>query len=198
MATAVLLNTVVNSPHRFVDKGDRFLTSWDEIDNYNDLINHDIASFEVKDVILNPDNLLVGNFIISQLHWNSIQFGGDDIDKVPADRRGVYAFAIRTDSSVLPPHSYILYIGMAGRNSDRPLRERYRDYLSPTKVSTRGRITRVMNWRPVLQFMFAAVDNSVPTEDIEALERQLNTALIPPYSERDMEADVRRKRAAWR
>ena len=174
------------------------MTNWDEVDDYNDQINHDIASHEVRDVILNPDNLLVGDFVISQLRWESIKFGSEEIDKVPDDRRGVYAFAIKIDSTVLPPHGYILYIGMAGRNSDRPLRERYRDYLSPKKVRKRGRITRAMNWRRVLRFMFAAVDNSVSTQEIETLERQLNTALIPPYSERDMEADLREKRAAWR
>lgn len=174
------------------------MATWDVIDDFNDEIIQEIARYEVKDVILNPDKLLAGTFVIPQLHWESIEFGRDEIDKVPADRRGVYAFAIRIDSGVLPPHGYILYIGMAGRNSDRTLRERYSDYLSPRKVRKRGRITRVMNWRRVLQFMFASVDNSVATEDIENLERQLNSALVPPYSERDMEADLREKRAAWR
>ena len=174
------------------------MTTWDTIDDFNDEIVQEIARYEVKDVILNPNNLLAGNFVIPHLNWESIRFGREEIDKVPADQRGVYAFAIRIDSGVLPPHGYILYIGMAGRNSDRSLRERYTDYLYPNKVRKRGRITRVMNWRQVLQFMFAAVDNTVPTKDIETLERQLNTALIPPYSDRDMEADLREKRAAWR
>lgn len=175
------------------------MTSWDKVDDFNDQINQEIARYEVKDVILNPDKLLADNFVIPQLHWESIKFGREEIDKVPDDRRGVYAFAVMIDSGVLPPHGYILYIGMAGRNSDRSLRERYSDYLSPSKVKKRGRITRVIgNWRQVLKFMFAAVDNAVPTQDIETLERQLNTALIPPYSDRDMEADIRQKRAAWR
>ena len=174
------------------------MTTWDAIGDFNDEIIQQIVRYEVRGVILNPDNLLAGDFVVPHLHWESIKFGTEEIEKVPTDRRGVYAFAIRIDSGVLPPHGYILYIGMAGRNSDRSLRERYTDYLSPSKVRKRGRITRMMNWRQVLQFMFATVDNTVPTKDIETLERQLNTALIPPYSDRDMDADIRKKRAAWR
>ena len=173
--------------------------NWDEVDDFNDQVNREIASYEVRDVILNPDNLLADDFVIPSLNWQAIKFGPEEIDQVPDDKRGIYAFAVRIDSTVLPPHGYILYIGMAGRNSDRPLRERYQDYLYPKKVIKRGGIARVMgNWRRVLQFLFAPVDDAVTTEDLENLERQLNTALIPPFSERDMEADVRQKRSAWR
>lgn len=174
------------------------MTDWDEIDEFNDQVNREIASFELRDVILNPDNLMKDSFIVQHLDWCGIKFGWQDIEKVPDDKRGVYGFAIRAASEVLPPHGYILYIGIAGRNSDRPLRERYKDYLYPKGVIKRGGIKRVMNWRHVLQFIFAPVDDDVTTEDLQLLERQLNTALIPPFSEQDMDADVREKRRAWR
>ena len=174
------------------------MTSWDEVDDFNDQINQEIAIYAVRDMILNPDNLLANDFVIPVLDWRAIKFGPDEIEQVPDNRRGVYAFAVRVNSNVLPPHGYILYMGIAGRNSDRPLRERYRDYLSPAKVRKRGGIARVIgNWRNVLQFVFAPVEDHVSTQDLEQLERQLNTALIPPYSQRDMDADLRRKRAAW-
>ena len=175
-----------------------FLTNWDQIDDFNDQVNREIASYEVRDVILNPDHLLADDFVIQHLDWRSIKFDRDEMEKVPDDKRGVYGFAIGVDSDVLPPHGYILYIGIAGRNSDRPLRERCRDYLTPSKVIKRRRIKRAMNWRRVLRLIFAPVDDTVPTEDIEALEIQLNTALISPFAEQDMEADLREKRGAWR
>ena len=53
------------------------------------------------------------------------------------------------------------------------------------------------NWRRVLQFVFAPVDDTVSTEDLQRLEIQLNTALIPPYSEKDIDAEVRAQRNAW-
>ncbi len=174
------------------------MTNWDEVDNFNDQVNQEIASYAVTNLILNPDNLLADDFAVPTLDWQAIRFGPDEIDQVPDNRRGVYAFAVRVNSTALPPHGYILYIGIAGRNSDRSLRERYQDYLSPRKVIKRGGIARVIgNWRQVLQFIFAPIDDSVSTKDLERLERQLNTALIPPYSERDMDADLRAKRAAW-
>ena len=114
------------------------MTNWDQVDEFNDQVNRQIASYELRDVILNPDNLLSDDFVVKNLEWQAIRFGAEEIEQVPDDKRGVYAFAIRVDSSTLPPHGYILYIGIAGRNSDRPLRERYRDYLSPKKVMKRG------------------------------------------------------------
>ena len=153
------------------------MTNWDEVNDFNDQINKEIASYAVSNVILNPDKLLTGDFIVPALTWQAIRFGEDEIEQVPDDRRGVYAFAIRVNSNVLPPHGYILYIGIAGRNSDRSLRERYRDYLSPKRVIKRGQIARVIgNWRQVLQFLFAPVDDNVSNADLENLERQLNTA----------------------
>ena len=174
------------------------MTNWDEIDDFNYQVNREIASYELRDVILNPDHLLAEDFVIQNLNWNAIKFGPEEIHQVPNDKRGVYGFAVRVDSAVLPPHGYILYIGMAGRNSDRPLRERCQDYLYPKKVLKRRRIKRAMNWRRVLQLIFAPVDDTVTTEDIEILESQLNTALISPFAEQDMDADLREKRAAWR
>ena len=174
------------------------MTTWDQIDDFNEQINREIASFELRDVILNPDYLLAEDFVIQHLDWCSIKFERNEMGKVPHDKRGVYGFAIGVESDVLPPHGYILYIGMAGRNSDRPLRERCSDYLTPSKVIKRRRIKRAMNWRRVLRLIFAPVDDAVPTEDIELLESQLNTAFISPFAEQDMDADLRETRGAWR
>ena len=174
------------------------MSDWDEISDFNDKVNQTIASFELRDVILNPEHLLNTHFAVPRLEWSAIRFGKKDIEQVPNDKRGVYGFAIRVDSDILPPHGYILYIGMAGRNSDRSLRERYKDYLSPKQVIKRGGIKRVMNWRAVLQFIFAPVEDTVTTADLQELETQINTALIPPFSEQDMDADIREQRRAWR
>ena len=173
--------------------------SWDEVTDFNRAVNEEIASYAIHSIILNPDRMLNDDFVTPNLEWQAINYGAEDIEQIPDDKRGVYAFAIRIESQVLPPHGYIMYIGMAGRRSYRPLRERYRDYLSPSKVRKRGGIARVIgNWRQVLQFIFAPVDATFTTEDLKRLEIQLNTALIPPYSEQDIEADVREKRRAWR
>lgn len=148
---------------------------------------------------LSPDKLAFAAFNVASLAWDSIKYGDAEIDKVPGDKRGVYAFSIYQPSQVLPPHGHVLYIGIAGRKSDRSLKERYKDYLSPKKIIKRDRIARMIGtWREVLRFHFAPIEDSMTSEQLEQLERDLNTALLPPFSEGDLEADTKRKRRAFR
>ncbi len=102
-------------------------------------------------------------------------------------------------SPILPPHGYILYIGIAGRDSQRSLRARYRDYLNGKKVIKRPRIARMIgDWHTVLKFFFAPIEDDVPNDHLLTLERQLNTALMLPFAEGDLEAGTRAKRRAFR
>jgi len=150
-------------------------------------------------VTLTPENIMVDEYALDQLAWGSIKYGEEEIDKVPHDKRGVYAFAVHHPSNVLPPHGYVLYIGIAGRDSRRSLQERYRDYLNHKKVVKRPRIARMIgDWHKVLKFFFAPVGDNVSPEDLKTLERQLNTALMPPFSEGDLEAGTKAKRRAFR
>ena len=118
---------------------------------------------------------------------------------MPANKRGIYAFAVCRNSDPLPPNGYVLYIGIAGRDSDRSLRARYKDYLNAKKVKKRARIARMIGtWHPVLRFFFAPIDDNVPPDDLKEIEMQLNTALMPPFSEGDLEAEIRQQRRAFR
>jgi hypothetical protein len=152
------------------------------------------------DVILSPDKLQTSEYVLGTLNWDSILYNNaDELNKVPDDKRGLYAFAIRHPSLVLPPHGYILYIGIAGRNSKRPLRARYKEYLNAKRILKRQRIARMIGtWHEVLRFYFAPVDDNVSTEELQELEKQLNTALMPTFSEGDLEADAKRKRRAFK
>ncbi len=133
------------------------------------------------------------------LAWDSVSYGEEELGRVPADKRGIYAFAISSTNYVLPPHGYVLYIGIAGRDSERPLRDRYKDYLNAKKVKKRARIARMIGtWHQVLRFYFAPIDDDVSSDDLQTLERQLNTALMPPFSEGDIDADIKQKRKAFR
>lgn len=140
------------------------------------------------------------DYAVERLNWNSIRFGDEDaIETVPDDKRGVYALTICHPSKVLPSHGYVLYIGIAGRRSKRPLRARYKDYLNEKRVLKRPALAYAIGtWEEVLRFYFAPVDDKFPSKDLERLERQLNTALLPPYSINDLEADTKRKMRAFR
>lgn len=156
-----------------------------------------IAKFKVP-FTLSTDQFGRDDFVIDPLQWQSIGYGDAEIANVPDDRRGIYAFAISKESTILPPHGYVLYIGIAGRKSNRSLRARYRDYLNAKQVLKRERIARMIGtWHPVLRFYFAAVDNAITSDQLEEMERQLNSTLIPPFSEGDLEAGLKKQRRAF-
>ena len=150
-------------------------------------------------MILSPERLTAGDYSLDALNWDSIPYGESEIEQVPDNQRGIYAFVIHEANKVHPPHGYILYIGIAGRNSNRPLRDRYRDYLNEKKVLKRARIARMIGtWHSVLHFYFAPVASTMSSEDLERLETQLNDAFLPPFSEGDLSAETRTMRRAYR
>lgn len=166
--------------------------------DFADAATNEIAKFTFP-VTISPEKMLVEQNLISSLVWSSISYGESEIEKVPDDQRGIYAFVICHNDSVLTPHGYILYIGIAGRNSNRSLRTRYRDYLNVKKVLKRARIARMVGtWHKILRFFFAPIENDVSGKVLEALERQLNTAFMPPFSEGDLDAETKNKRRAFK
>lgn len=172
-----------------------------DLDSIIDFANK--ASKEIRrymvDVTLSPQKMMADEYDINSLDWDSISYGDTDLSNIPDDKRGLYAFTVCQHSDVLPPHGYVLYLGIAGRNSNRSLRERYKDYRNASKVKKRVRIALMIGlWHEVLRFFFAPVDENVSSDDLKKLEQQLNTALMPPYSEGDLEADTKRKRRAFR
>ncbi len=160
----------------------------------------EVGRYRIDGMIISPEKLQFSSFCVPALSWQSIKYGEQEIKKVPDDRRGIYAFALCEQSAVLPPHGYILYIGIAGRRkSKRSLRARYKDYLNEKMVRKRARIARMIGtWHKVLRFYFVPVDNNFTSADLEKLEMQLNTALMPPFSEGDLEAETKMKRRAFK
>lgn len=176
------------------------LEDFNELEDFVNEATQEIAKYKIE-VILSPSKLKFDDFKIGNLHWGSVNYGAtDEIDDVPDDKRGIYAFVIAREHAQLPTHGYIMYVGIAGRRgSKRDLRARYKDYLNPKIVKKRPNITRLIGtWREVLKFYFAPINDDISSDDLEELERQINTAFLPPLSEGDIEAEVKRKRRAFR
>ena len=172
------------------------------IDSLIDFANkaaEEIGKYKV-DFILSTQKIIENRYAIPSLDWHSIKYGEEaELSNVPNDKRGVYAFVVQQRSAVLPPHGYVLYIGIAGHDSPRSLRERYKDYLNQKKVMKNVRIARMIGtWYEVLQFFFAPIGDDISSEELKTLECQLNTALMPPFAEKDLEAETKRKRRAFR
>lgn len=97
-------------------------------------------------------------------------------------------------------HGYVIYIGIAGRDSNRSLRARCRDYLNAKKLikARQGIAYAIGNWGEILHLFYAAVDNTVSAADLKQLEKELNGALLPPYSRGDIEATTKNLQKAFK
>ncbi len=169
----------------------------DPLKDFADKVTQELRKYEIE-FTLSPEKMKASGRGTRSLVWDSISYGSTEIEKVPNDKRGVYAFAVCQLSGVLPPHGYILYIGVAGRNSQRPLRERYKDYLYPSRIRRRPGISAMIGtWSEVLRFFFAPVDEGVSSDQLLTIEKQLINSLMPPFSVGDLAADVRFMKRAF-
>ena len=162
-----------------------------------DLAAQKFAKFKVT-FALNPEFMSATTYRLDSLSWSSVRYGLDDAHKVPNDKRGVYAFVVSHCGDVLPPHGYVLYVGIAGRRSDRPLQARYRDYLNTKKILKRDNITAIVgNWSDVLHFAYAPVPDSLSPDDLMALEVEIASALLPPFSKGDLKATIKKMKRMY-
>ena len=171
----------------------------DRLRQQNDAAIAEIKGYEIK-FILNTDKILNLDSSHNPLQWSSIRFGEHKEEaKLPKDKRGVYAFVISHLRDFLPQHGYIMYIGIAGRDSNRSLYARYKDYLTQSEVERRPSIRNmIMQWHSLLRFHFATVGNDVPPAELKALEKRLITAFLPPCCKDDIEADTAKMVAAFK
>ena len=125
------------------------------------------------------------------LDWDQRPFNRSNAPEI-AERPGVYAFAIAHNAVGLPPHSYILYIGQAGAKggATRTLRARFKEYLREPRRVRRPAVALLLDtWPTCLVFCFATVDPDAV--DLLDVERQLNDAMMPPFSQEDFSAEIR-------
>jgi hypothetical protein len=146
--------------------------------------SRDLRAFEVRNLILSPDNWKnYPNRI--QLNWNRVLFREDQAKNVPDDIRGVYSFVVIPDIANHKDCSYLLYIGETTRN----FRQRFREYLD---IQREGRrrvhiFEMLTNWRENLWFCYAPIN---PVGLIKDIEDDLLAAYLPPYN-RDFPATIR-------
>lgn len=166
-----------------------------------DIVRQDdalLGRYELR-FMLSPSLLSSGGSTLPPLTWDSVPYGPDQASSIPNDKRGLYAFVIVAPGESLPPHGYVCYIGIAGRRSNRSLRERYRDYLSDKKNARRRRIAHLIaKWHEVLRFFYAPVDDSVTSDELQEMERHLHDTFMPEFSSGDFSATIRETRKAFR
>ncbi|MCB1753246.1 MAG: hypothetical protein KDI74_16130 [Gammaproteobacteria bacterium] len=124
----------------------------------------------------------------NKLSWRKYKFTENNKKNIP-ESKGIYAFVFQSNITNLPTHGYIMYIGIVTK-SERTLNQRYGEYLREQKKLKRPKVsTMLAKFAGGLQFFFAVAD---PQEvDLEQLEIDIASAVIPPAVTKDFTPRVR-------
>ena len=112
------------------------------------------------------------------LNWKIYPFQQDRIDEIPSDP-GIYSFVVQPRIANHPHCSYLMYVGM----TERPLRERFKEYFSEKRNAKNGRpkLLKLLNvYQDYLHFCCSTIEE---TERIEEIEDALLNAFIPPSND---------------
>src|ERR1041385_8587129 len=80
------------------------------------------------------------------LNWQKVKFTQANRGSIPKNR-GIYAFVVERNGFQLPPHGYVMYVGITGKTptSVRTLRSRYGEYLQEKRVNKRAGVHYMLN-----------------------------------------------------
>jgi hypothetical protein len=157
-------------------------------------VNYNLKAFSV-DFVINPKHLHKFS-TAAKLNWKKVRFISQNKPLIPKER-GIYAFILEHNDSPLPPHGYVMYIGISGDKSQHTLRDRFGNYLRDKIVNKRPSIHYLLNnWEKCLFFHYAVVlDKRV---SLSKLEKNMSDALVPPFSTNDFSGEIRQARKALR
>jgi hypothetical protein len=125
------------------------------------------------------------------LNWQVYEFNDRSIISIPSDP-GVYAFLIQPRLACDLNASYLVYIG----KTDRPLRQRYQEYLQET-INPTGRpriVETLIRYSGYIFFSCSPIFNQKVTP--AEVEEELLRAFLPPKNS-EFPAEVRRIIAAF-
>jgi hypothetical protein len=130
-----------------------------------------------------------------KLDWKKTRFDVSGHSAVPQER-GIYAFTLELYPTKLPPHGYILYVGIAGDDSNSNLYKRYSQYLlNLQNEDGRPAVFYMMkNFKAHLFFNFIALPNKAV--DLAKIEKVFINAVMPPVNKRDFDANIGAAKAA--
>jgi hypothetical protein len=123
--------------------------------------------------------------------WNGVPFTEANRSSIPK-KSGIYCFHVGHEFPELPIVGLALY---GGETVD--LHRRYGEYMKERDdPSGRAGVRIFLNvFADEVVFRWAEVDAT--KVELRAIERDLNDALMPPYSHRDFTAEVKAGKDAW-
>lgn len=129
------------------------------------------------------------------LSWNKVKFDNSTRTTIPKER-GIYAFTLAWDTSDLPHHGYILYLGITGDDSKANLHTRYAQYLNDLRrADKRPKVYYMLEkWKGDLFFNFVPIPDK--RLSLRKIEKEFLSAIQPPINLRDMTIRVSDARRA--
>lgn len=148
----------------------------------------DALKVDIRSFMISPTRWRTSRVAIP-LVWTFLPFTKANRANVP-QQAGVYAFVVRHVNDHFPGHGFIMYIGITGANGNgRTLHDRYGDYLREQQKNKRPKVHYMLDkYSEDIYFAYSATD---PAINLEALELDLNDAIIPPVVVKDFSAEVR-------
>jgi hypothetical protein len=138
------------------------------------------------------------------LAWREYRYADvqqrDDLNSViPEDDPGIYIFYARPDRLIYHFPRFALYVGISNEHdSQRPLRERLKDYvpMALKSIKKRKNIHRMLQLY-YEQIWVAFALTSAPSEELEQVEEGLHGFIYPCFSRRDFPADIKSQQKAF-
>jgi len=132
-------------------------------------------------------------------HYPDVQQRDELNDIIPESDPGIYIFYTCADHLILGLPKFALYVGISNeRNSERPLRDRLKEYV-PTALN---KIKKRKNIHLMLQLYYQQIWVAFalapfPSEELERAEELLHGFLYPCFGRRDFPVDIKRQQQAF-
>lgn len=118
-------------------------------------------------------------------------------DIIATDDTGVYLFFVKPKELILNMPQMVIYVGIAGEGeSNRPLKERLKDYFRISQIKLRANIHQALQlFYDDVYLSYAKYTGS--SSNLKKIERLLHEFYSPRWSTRDYELETKKARAAW-
>ena len=128
----------------------------------------------------------------SEFRYSDVTTPADVDNRIQSDEPGLYIFYIRPEQVLFRFPQFAFYVGISNeRGSERPLRERLKDYL-PTRIVAklkRDNIDQMLQmYYGVLWVAYALTTR--PSNELKELETKLHGFIYPCYARRDYPDDI--------
>ncbi len=188
---------------RTLDVLDRTLSEEYDI-NLNACSDHKFKFYK-EELMLDPVNWDDYYTKLSKYGFNWTEFKYEKVSKeeikldsiFDKDDTGVYLFIVKSNLLIHDMPKFVLYVGIAGENdTNRPLKDRLRDYFYYNQMKKRGRIHMLL--RKYYKNVYVAFSYlNLPFNELRQIETDLHGFFYPIYSERDFPAPLKKTRKSF-